>query len=107
MTPPQGVFVDFFGIAACTAAGMARVALKTGATVIPAYTLWDGALKKYKVCFDPPLKTLSTGDTAQDVIANTQRYNDTLEAIIRRHPDQWLWVHRRWKTRPEGSPAIY
>jgi Kdo2-lipid IVA lauroyltransferase/acyltransferase len=107
MTPPQGVFVDFFGIPACTAAGMARVALKTGAAVLPAYTLWDGALKKYKICFDPALKTISTGDAAQDVIANTQRYNDTLEAIIRRHPDQWLWVHRRWKTRPEGSPPIY
>jgi KDO2-lipid IV(A) lauroyltransferase len=107
MTPPQGVFVDLFGLPAATAAGMARVAMKTGATVIPAYTIWDEVLKKYKICFDPPVKTINTGDTATDVVANTQRYNEVLEGIIRRHPDQWLWVHRRWKTRPEGSPPVY
>ena len=107
MTPPQGVFVDFFGVPACTAAGMARVAMKTGATVVPAYTIWDFDLKKYKVCFDPPLETANTGDAAADVITNTARYNAALEAIVRRHPDQWLWVHRRWKTRPAGEPPIY
>jgi len=107
MTPPQGVFVDFFGVPACTAAGMARVAMKTGATVVPAYTIWDAGLKKFKVCFDPPLETANTGDSATDVITNTARYNAALEAIVRRHPDQWLWVHRRWKTRPEGEPPIY
>jgi KDO2-lipid IV(A) lauroyltransferase len=107
MTPPQGVFVDLFGTAACTAAGMARVAMKTGAAVVPAYTIWDRDLRKYKVCFDPALKTIDTGDVAADVIANTARYNRALEAIVRRHPDQWLWVHRRWKTRPPGESAIY
>ena len=107
ITPPQGVFVNFFGIPACTAAGMARVAMKTGATVIPAYTLWDGILKRYKICFDPPIPTVSTGDVAADVVTNTQKYNDALEAVIRRHPDQWLWVHRRWKTRPEGGAPVY
>lgn len=107
MTPPQGVFVDFFGVPACTAAGMARVAMKTGATVVPAYTIWDADLKRFKVCFDPPLETANTGDPAGDVIINTARYNAALEAIVRRHPDQWLWVHRRWKTRPEGEPPIY
>ena len=107
ITPPQGVFVDFFGIPACTAAGMARVAMKTGATVIPAYTLWDGVLKRYKICFDPPIATVLTGDMAADVVTNTQKYNDALEAVIRRHPDQWLWVHRRWKTRPEGAAPVY
>jgi KDO2-lipid IV(A) lauroyltransferase len=107
MTPPQGVFVDFFGAAACTAAGMARVAMKTGAAVVPAYTIWDSDLRRYKVCFDPPLKTIITDDPASDVIANTAKYSHALEAIVRRHPDQWLWVHRRWKTRPAGEPPIY
>lgn len=107
MTPPQGVFVDFFGVAACTAAGMARVAMKTGASVVPAYTIWDPDLKKYRVCFDPPLETIVTEDPAADVIANTARYNAALETIVRRHPDQWLWVHRRWKTRPPGQQPIY
>jgi KDO2-lipid IV(A) lauroyltransferase len=107
MTPPQGVFVDFFGMPACTAAGMARVAMKTGATVVPAYTIWDADLKKFKVCFDPPLETANTSDSATDVITNTARYSAALETIVRRHPDQWLWVHRRWKTRPAGEPPIY
>lgn len=107
MTPPQGVFVDFFGVPACTAAGMARVAMKTGATVVPAYTIWDADLKKFKVCFDPPLVTANTDDSATDVITNTALYSAALEAIVRRHPDQWLWVHRRWKTRPAGEPPIY
>jgi KDO2-lipid IV(A) lauroyltransferase len=107
ITPPQGVFVNFFGTAACTAAGLARVAMKTGATVIPAYTLWDPVLKRYKISFDAPIATVTTGDTAADVLTNTQNYNDALEAIIRRHPEQWLWVHRRWKTRPSGDPPLY
>ena len=107
MTPPQGVFVDFFGTLACTAAGMARVAMKTGAAVVPAYTLWDPALKKYKVCFEPELEIVHTGDTEHDVTANTAIFTKALEKIIRAHPDQWLWVHRRWKTRPPGEAPVY
>src|SRR5437879_13847845 len=71
MTPPQGVFVDFFGVPACTAAGVARVALRSGAAVVPAFTIWDRQLRKYRVRFDPALQMISTGDDDADAIANT------------------------------------
>jgi KDO2-lipid IV(A) lauroyltransferase len=107
MTPPQGDFVPFFGVLACTATGLARVALKTGAAVVPAFTVWDGQLRKYRVLFEPAIKLVKTGDHDADVLANTALFNKAIEDVIRRHPDQWLWVHRRWKTRPPGEPPLY
>jgi KDO2-lipid IV(A) lauroyltransferase len=107
MTPPQGVFVDFFGHQACTASGVARVALRTNAAVVPAFTIWDRALRKYRIRFDPELELVRTGDDAADVVANTALFTKRIEEYVRRYPDQWLWVHRRWKTRPEGEGPIY
>ncbi len=107
MTPPQGVFVDFFGTPACTASGVARVALHTDAAVVPAFTIWDPVLRKYRVRFDPALELVRTGNDAEDVVANTARFTKVIEEYVRRYPDQWLWVHRRWKTRPPGSPPLY
>jgi KDO2-lipid IV(A) lauroyltransferase len=107
MTPPQGVFVPFFGIPACTASGMARVALRTDAAVVPAFTLWDGAIGKYRVHFEPALTLVRTGDKEADVRANTALFTGAIEQFVRRYPDQWLWVHRRWKTRPPGEPGLY
>ena len=107
MTPPQGVFVDFFGIPACTASGLARVALHTGAAVVPAFTIWDPVLRKYRVEFDRPVKLVRTGNYEADAIANTARFTKIIEEYVRRYPDQWLWVHRRWKTRPASEPSLY
>ncbi len=107
MTPPQGVFVDFFGRPACTASGMARVALRTGAAVVPGFLLWEPAEQKYVLHFGEPLELIRTGDDEADVLANTELFTHTIESYIRRYPDQWLWVHRRWKTRPEGTPPLY
>ncbi len=107
MTPPQGEFVDFFGVPACTATGMARVAIHTGAAVVPAFTIWDKDLRKYRIRFDPALKLIDTGDREADVLANTAAFNKVIEGYIRRYPEQWLWVHRRWKTRPPGEKAMY
>ena len=107
MTPPQGVFVPFFGIPACTASGVARVALHTGASVVPAFTIWDPILRKYRVEFDSAIELVRTGDTEADTIANTARFNQVFEEYVRKYPDQWLWVHRRWKTRLPGEPPLY
>jgi len=107
MTPPQGVFVDFFGTPACTAVGMARVALHTGAAVVPAFTIWDPVLRKYRVEFDPAVELVRTGDDEADAVANTAIFTKIIESYVRRYPDQWLWVHRRWKTRPPGEPPLY
>jgi KDO2-lipid IV(A) lauroyltransferase len=107
MTPPQGEFVKFFGIMACTASGLARVALKTGAAVLPGFMLWEASEHKYVLHFGPQLHFAQTGDTEADVQAATQQCNDVLESWIRRYPDQWLWIHRRWKTRPPGEAPLY
>jgi len=107
MIVQQGVFVDFFGHAACTASGVARVALKTDAAVVPGFTIWDPGLKKYRLRFDPPVKLVRTKDREADILANTQLFTKILEDYVRRYPDQWLWVHRRWKTRPAGEKGLY
>jgi len=107
MTPPQGLFVPFFGVQACTASGLARVALKTGAAVLPGFLLWEESEQRYVLHFYPELALSSTGDAEADVAANTARLTAVLEEAIRNYPSQWLWMHRRWKTRPPGEPSIY
>ena len=107
MTPPQGVFVDFFGIPACTASGLARIALRTDAAVVPGFTIWDRKSGKYRLRFDPALELIRTGDLEADIVANTQQFTKVIEHYVREYPDQWLWVHRRWKTRPEGDKGLY
>src|SRR3989441_1106896 len=107
MTPPQGVFTDFFGIPACTASGLARIALRTDAPGGPGFTVWDPGLRKYRLRFDPALKLIRTGNDDADVVANTALFTKVIEEYVRKYPDQWLWVHRRWKTRPAGEAALY
>jgi KDO2-lipid IV(A) lauroyltransferase len=107
MTPPQGVFVPFFGIPACTASGLARVALKTGAAVLPGFLLWEDAERQYVLRFYPELALASTGDSEADTLDNTARLTAVLEDAIRQYPSQWLWMHRRWKTRPPGERPLY
>jgi KDO2-lipid IV(A) lauroyltransferase len=106
-SPPQGIFVPFFGVAACTAAGIAKIALRTGAAVVPGFTVWEESRRKYVLYFDPALDLRRGGNEDADIAANTALFNRVLENWIRRYPEQWLWVHRRWKTRPPGEPPLY
>jgi len=105
--PQEGVFVDFFGTPACTTTGIARVALHTDAAVVPGYVFWDENLRKYRLRFEPPVELVRTGDLERDIVTNTQRFSTVIEQIIRAHPDQWVWVHARWKNRPKGEPPLY
>jgi KDO2-lipid IV(A) lauroyltransferase len=107
MTPPQGEFVKFFGIDACTATGLAHVARKTGAAVLPGFMLWEPTEGKYVLHFGPEVTIPHTDDVAADILAGTQICTSVIESWIRRYPDQWLWIHRRWKTRPPGQPGLY
>src|SRR5205085_2904348 len=107
MTPPQGVFVPFFNHDACTASGLARVALRTGAAVVPGFTIWDDAVQRYRIRFEPALELTRTGDNEADVVTNTAAFNCVIERFVRDYPHQWLWVHRRWKTRPPGEEPLY
>ena len=105
--PDEGVFVDFFGVPACTTTGIARVALHTDAAVVPGYAFWDGNLRKYRLRFEPPVELVRTGDTERDVFENTQRFAKVIEEIIRKYPGQWVWIHARWKNRPKGEAPLY
>ncbi|HEX4578008.1 MAG TPA: lysophospholipid acyltransferase family protein [Edaphobacter sp.] len=107
MTPPQGVFVPFFGVLACTASGMARIAEKTGAAVLPGFLLWEESEQKYVLRFGEELEVVHTGDAEQDVLTNTAVFTAAIERYVRQYPEQWLWMHRRWKTRPAGEEGIY
>ena len=107
MTPPQGVFVPFFGVEACTASGLARVARATGAAVIPGFLLWSDAERRYVLHFGSALELHNTEDAEVDAIANTALFTATIERYVRGAPEQWLWLHRRWKTRPVGEKSVY
>jgi len=100
-SPEEGVFVNFFGIPACAGAGFAKIAAHSGAAVIPGFALWSDQERRYILRFYPPIPI--TGDVAHD----TQALQCKLEEVIRACPDQWLWIHRRWKTRPAGDPPLY
>lgn len=103
----EGVFADFFGIPASTTRGVATIALKTQAAVVPAYIRWEPERRKHVLHFAPVMRLVDTGDREADVLANTRCFNQTLEQFVRRVPDQWLWIHKRWKTRPAGEPSLY
>jgi KDO2-lipid IV(A) lauroyltransferase len=105
--PEEGVFVDFFGKPACTTTGIARLALHTGAPVVPGYAYWDVQADKYKLRFEPSVEIVDTGNSEQDILENTQRFARITETIIRKFPGQWAWIHARWKTRPTSEQALY
>ena len=100
-SPENGVFVDFFGVPACAGTGFAKLAARSRAAVIPGFALWSEKERRYVLRFYPPVPM--TGDPVRD----TQSLQCQLESVIRAHPDQWLWIHRRWKTRPPGEPPLY
>jgi Kdo2-lipid IVA lauroyltransferase/acyltransferase len=103
----ESVFVNFFGVPASTTSGLARIALRTDAAVVPGFLSWDEARRKYRLRFEPAVELARTADEAADVIENTARFTHVIEKFVRAYPDQWLWVHKRWKTRPRGEKPIY
>ena len=105
--PQEAVFVDFFGKTASTTTGIARLALHTDAAVVPGYAVWDANLGKYRLRFEPPVELIRTGDAERDILENTRKFAKILEDIIRKYPEQWVWVHGRWNTRPSGEPPVY
>ena len=99
----EGVFVDFFGRPACTNNGLALLALHTNAPVIPGYVLRleNG---KYRLVVKEEMQIVHTGNEDEDILINTQNFTRVIEDIIRQQPDQWLWIHQRWKTKPWQVP---
>ncbi len=99
----QGVFAEFFGIPAATLSMTAKLAARTGAIVVPYYPIRRPNNAGIEVRIEPGWYDFPSGDEVRDA----QRCNDNLEAVVRAHPEQYLWLHRRFKTRPEGEPARY
>jgi Kdo2-lipid IVA lauroyltransferase/acyltransferase len=106
MLAGEGVFVDFFGRSACTTASPARIARKTGAPVVLGLVIWNAETQRYRLRFEP-VEWIHAEDPGEEIVANTANFTRLLEGYIRQYPEQWLWVHRRWKTRPPGEPPLY
>ena len=103
----EAIFVDFFGLPASTTFMLAKLALRTNATVLPIFVPWDESRGKFLVHILPPVSVELTGDENEDIRRLTANLTKVVENYIRRYPDQWLWIHKRWKTRPKGEPELY
>jgi KDO2-lipid IV(A) lauroyltransferase len=105
--PHEGIFVDFFGIPASTTSGVAALALRTGAAVLPVFVPWDEKHRRFVLHVDPPLAVAPTGDEKEDIRQLTSLFTSVVESYVRRFPEQWLWIHKRWNTRPEKDANFY
>jgi KDO2-lipid IV(A) lauroyltransferase len=105
--PHEGIFVDFFGIPASTTSGVAALALRTGAAVLPVFVPWDEKRRRFVLHVDPPLVIAPTGDEKEDIRQLTSLFTSVVESYVRRFPEQWLWIHKRWNTRPEKDANFY
>ncbi|MDO8720812.1 MAG: lysophospholipid acyltransferase family protein [Syntrophales bacterium] len=99
MAQREGVFVDFFSRPACTTDAVAQLALRSHAAVIPSFSVRmpDG---RYRIILGREMEIVETGDWDSDMVVNTQNFTRVVEEMVRKHPDHWLWVHNRWKTKP-------
>lgn len=105
--PHEGIFVDYFGIPASTTSGVAALALRTGAAVLPVFVPWDEKRQRFVLRIDPPLNITPTGDEKEEVRQLTALFTSVVESYVRRFPDQWLWIHKRWNTRPDNATDLY
>lgn len=98
----DGIFVDFFGRAAATTTVAAALAVRTGCALLPSHTVL-GRDGRYRLVYDPVVRGAPSGNREADIAGLTQRLTTIIEGWIRDAPEQWLWLHKRWKTRPEET----
>lgn len=103
----EGIFVDFFGMPASTTAGLAKIALRTQAAILPIFSPWDEQRRRFLIRIEPPLTIERTGNEDEDIRGLTSQITSLIESYVRRYPDQWLWIHKRWNTRPPGEENFY
>jgi KDO2-lipid IV(A) lauroyltransferase len=103
----EAIFVDFFGVPAATTFIVAKLSVRTGAPLVPVFAPWSEEKKKFLLIVEPPLSVEPSGDEDADVRLLTTKMSLLIENQIRKYPGQWLWIHKRWKTRPPGEPPIY
>ncbi len=103
----EGIFVDFFGLQSSTTNGLAKLALRTDADVLPGFAVWQKEKKRYLLKICEPLEIPASGDTEENIKVLTQAMTAKVEEFVRAYPDQWMWIHKRWNTRPTGEPNLY
>ncbi len=97
----EGVFVEFFGRPTYTPVGPAALSVLTGAPIVPCFVIREGG--RFRLVIEPPVRVPEARDRTQAVTALTQAWSAVMESYIRRYPDHWVWMHRRWKTRPSEA----
>lgn len=105
--PPDGIFVPFFGVPAATSTAAVRLALATESILLPVFMVWDEKKEKYVAYFENWIEVGKSGDEESDVRLATEKITELTENYVRRFPEQWLWIHKRWNTRPKGEPSLY
>jgi KDO2-lipid IV(A) lauroyltransferase len=105
--PKEGVFVPFFGVDACTTSGAALMAIRSNALIFPTFCVWQKDEGRYKFVHGDVIAPADTGDRKRDIVETTAAFTAEIEKIIREYPDQWMWIHKRWKTRPKGEKDLY
>ena len=103
----EAIFIDFFGVPAATTFVVAKLAVRTNTPLVPVFAPWSEQKGKYVLIVEPPIPPECSGDEEADVRQLTMKLTQTIENRIRQYPGQWLWIHKRWKTRPPGEPKIY
>ena len=103
----MGVFVPFFSRLASTSAGLAGLALTTGVPVVPAFLIRENGSYKHKIVILPLIEPVRTGNQEEDVRATTEKFTAVFQDMVEQYPEHWLWIHKRWKRRPDGDPPIY
>lgn len=102
-----GVFVPFFDVPACTPSGAAMMAIRSNSLIVPVVCVWDKTTSRYKLLRGRQVAPAFTGDRKRDIVETTAAFTAELEKLIRQYPEQWMWIHKRWKTRPPGEPDLY
>lgn len=105
--PKEGVFVPFFDVPACTSSGVALLAMRTDSAILPMCGAWIEEEQRYVGVHGRLIYASDTGDRHRDIVETTAAFTAEVEKLVRRFPDQWLWIHKRWKTRPPGEPGLY
>jgi Kdo2-lipid IVA lauroyltransferase/acyltransferase len=103
----KGIFVDFFGVPASTTFMAAKLALRTGSLIVPVFAPWEERRQRFVISIGAPLTIERSGDEKKDIRQLTSKFTKVVEDCVRRHPDQWLWIHKRWRTRPVGEKNFY
>jgi KDO2-lipid IV(A) lauroyltransferase len=106
-TSRWGVFAEFFSVPASTHPGLARFAQMSDAVVLPVFLVRENGSARHQIYILPEVELARSGDRERDTVENTRRFNRVFEGMVRRHPDHWIWMHKRWRTRPAGEPSIY